>query len=136
MILSGGLVAGTRAGIPYPTWPLMGDSFIPSGLYSLEPFWISAFEDMLTIQFNHRIFAYIISISVVIFAFVTLRANLAAPFRIAIFGFLGILVLQVTLGVSTLIFHIPIPVAAAHQVCAVVLLSASLFVSHCFKNSI
>ena len=136
MILSGGLVAGTRAGIPYPTWPLMGDSFIPSGLYSLEPFWISAFEDMLTIQFNHRIFAYIISISVVIFAFVTLRANLAAPFRIAIFSFLGILGLQVTLGISTLIFYIPIPVAAAHQVCAVALLSASLYVSHCFKNSI
>ena len=136
MILSGGLVAGTRAGIPYPTWPLMGDSFIPPGLYNLEPFWLSAFEDMLTIQFNHRIFAYIISISVVIFAFVTLRANLAPPFRIAIFSFLGILGLQVTLGISTLIFYIPIPVAAAHQVCAVALLSASLYVSHCFKNSI
>ena len=136
MILSGGLVAGTRAGIPYPTWPLMGDSFIPPGLYNLEPFWLSAFEDMLTIQFNHRIFAYIISISVVIFAFKTLRADLAPPFRIAIFGFLGILVLQVTLGISTLIFYIPIPVAAAHQVCAVALLSASLFLSHCFKNSI
>jgi cytochrome c oxidase assembly protein subunit 15 len=135
MILSGGLVAGTRAGIPYPTWPLMGDSFIPSGLYSLEPFWLSAFEDMLTIQFNHRIFAYIISISVVIFAFIALRANVAPPFRIAIFGFLGILGLQVTLGISTLIFYIPIPVAAAHQVCAVMLLSASLFVSHCFKNA-
>ena len=57
MILSGGLVAGTRAGIPYPTWPLMGDSFIPPGLYSLQPIWLSAFEDMLTIQFNHRIVA-------------------------------------------------------------------------------
>ena len=136
MILSGGLVAGTRAGIPYPTWPLMGDSFIPPGLYNLEPFWLSAFEDMLTIQFNHRIFAYIISISVVIFAFLTLRAKLAPPFRIAIFSFLGILGLQVTLGISTLIFYIPIPVAAAHQVCAVALLSASLYVSHCFKNSI
>ncbi len=136
MILSGGLVAGTRAGIPYPTWPLMGDSFIPPGLYNLEPFWLSAFEDMLTIQFNHRIFAYIISISVVIFAFITLRAKLAPPFRIAIFSFLGILGLQVTLGISTLIFYIPIPVAAAHQVCAVALLSASLYVSHCFKNSI
>ena len=136
MILSGGLVAGTRAGIPYPTWPLMGDSFIPPGLYNLEPFWLSAFEDMLTIQFNHRIFAYIISISVVIFAFITLRAKLAPPFRIAIFIFLGILGLQVTLGISTLIFYIPIPVAAAHQVCAVALLSASLYVSHCFKNSI
>ena len=136
MILSGGLVAGTRAGIPYPTWPLMGDSFIPSGLYSLEPFWLSAFEDMLTIQFNHRMFAYVISISVAIFAYKTLKANLTPPFRIAMYCFLGILGLQVTLGISTLVFYIPIPIAAAHQVCAVALLSASLYVSHCFKNSI
>jgi cytochrome c oxidase assembly protein subunit 15 len=39
-------------------------------------------------------------------------------------------VMQVTLGISTLIFYVPVPVAAAHQVGAVALLSASLFISH------
>ena len=135
MILSGGLVAGTRAGIPYPTWPLMGDSFIPKGLYDLQPFWLSAFEDMLTIQFNHRMFAYLIVVAVTVFAYRILRTKIDSSFRLVIYGFLSILGLQVTLGISTLVFYIPIPVAAAHQVCAIALISASLFVSHCFKNS-
>ena len=134
MILSGGLVAGTRAGIPYPTWPLMGDSFIPPGLYSLTPFWLSAFEDMLTIQFNHRMFAYLIVVLVVTFAYKALKSDLNGPLKIAIYCFLILLVAQVSLGISTLIFYIPVPVAAAHQVCAVALLTASLFVSHCFSN--
>ncbi len=134
MILSGGLVAGTRAGIPYPTWPLMGDSFIPPGLYSLTPFWLSAFEDMLTIQFNHRMFAYLIVVLVVTFAYKALKSDLDGPLKVAIYCFLILLVAQVTLGISTLIFYIPVPVAAAHQVCAVALLTASLFVSHCFSN--
>ena len=134
MILSGGLVAGTRAGIPYPTWPLMGDSFIPSGLYSTQPFWLSAFEDMLTIQFNHRMFAYLIVILVCSFSYKALRSKLQGPLKMAIYCFLGLLVLQVVLGISTLIFYIPVPVAAAHQACAVALLSASLFVSHTFAK--
>jgi cytochrome c oxidase assembly protein subunit 15 len=134
MILSGGLVAGTRAGIPYPTWPLMGDSFIPSGLYSTQPFWLSAFEDMLTIQFNHRMFAYLIVILVCSFSYKALRSKLQGPLKMAIYCFLGLLVLQVVLGISTLIFYIPVPVAAAHQVCAVALLSVSLFVSHTFAK--
>ena len=134
MILSGGLVAGTRAGIPYPTWPLMGDSFIPPGLYSLTPFWLSAFEDMLTIQFNHRMFAYLIVVLVVAFAYKALKSDLNGPLKTAIYCFLILLVAQVSLGISTLIFYIPVPVAAAHQVCAVALSTASLFVSHCFSN--
>ena len=135
MILSGGLVAGTRAGIPYPTWPLMGDSFIPPGLYSLEPFWLSAFEDMLTIQFNHRIFAYIIIVTVTVFSLKVLKTKVDSSFKTTIFLFLTILATQVILGISTLIFYIPIPIAAAHQICAVILLTASLYISHCFKNS-
>lgn len=134
MILSGGLVAGTHAGVAYPTWPLMGDSFIPPGLYSLQPAWLSAFEDMVTIQFNHRMFAYLIVGLVTTFAYQALKSDLQGPLKLAIYCFVGLLALQVTLGISTLIFHIPVPVAAAHQICAVALLSASLFISHSFTN--
>jgi len=134
MILSGGLVAGTRAGVPYPTWPLMGDSFIPLGLYSLQPAWLSAFEDMLTIQFNHRMFAYLIVGLVLTFAYKVLKSDLQGPLKFAICCFVGLLAIQIALGISTLIFYIPVPVAAAHQVCAVALFSVSLFVSHCFSN--
>ncbi len=58
MILSGGFVAGTDAGYSYPTWPLMGETFLPPALYADG--WISAFEQVTTIQFNHRMLAYFI----------------------------------------------------------------------------
>jgi cytochrome c oxidase assembly protein subunit 15 len=130
MILSGGLVAGTKAGYAYPTWPLMGDSFFPAGLYDMQPFWLSAFENITTIQFNHRIFAYLITLLVVGFAMMALRSDISGRLRTAIFCLLGLLVVQVTLGISTLIFYVPVPVAAAHQVGAVALLTAALFISH------
>ena len=135
MILTGGLVAGTKAGYAYPTWPLMGDSFIPAGLYSMTPTWLSAFEDITTIQFNHRIFAYIIIALVLSFAVKAFRAGIQGPIRTAVFCLIGLLILQVSLGISTLIFYVPIPVAAAHQVGAVALLSASLFISHSLAKS-
>ncbi len=136
MILSGGLVAGTHAGHAYSTWPLMGDSFIPVGLYSLTPAWLSAFEDITTIQFNHRMFAYLIVGLVAIFVFKALKAGIQGPAKIGLLCLIGLLIMQVTLGISTLIFYVPVPVAAAHQVGAVALLSASLFISHCLRHSL
>ena len=136
MILSGGLVAGTHAGHAYSTWPLMGDSFIPAGLYSMAPAWLSAFEDITTIQFNHRMFAYLIVVLVAIFAVKILRSDLKGSARIGVYCLIGLLIMQVTLGISTLVFYVPVPVAAAHQVGAVALLSASLFVSHILRHSL
>jgi len=130
MILSGGLVAGTRAGIPFPTWPLMGDTFIPTQIYSMNPSWLSAFEDMATIQFNHRMFAYLLTILIVIFAIVLLRSNVPRFLKNGTTALLFVLSLQVALGISTLLFYIPIPIAAAHQVGAIALLSVSLFITH------
>ncbi|MGB0449160.1 MAG: COX15/CtaA family protein [Porticoccaceae bacterium] len=135
MILSGGLVAGTHAGHAYSTWPLMGDSFVPAGLYAMTPAWLSAFEDITTIQFNHRMFAYLIVALVAVFAYKTLRADIKGSAKIGVFCLLGLLVMQVTLGISTLIFYVPVPVAAAHQVGAVALLSASLFISHSLRQT-
>ena len=134
MILSGGLVAGTRAGYAYPTWPLMGDSFIPAGLYSMSPAWLSAFENITTIQFNHRMFAYFIAVFLVVFSVVALRKKLSNKVRIGIYSMLFLLLLQITLGISTLIFYVPIAIAAAHQIGAVALLTATLFVSHSLVN--
>jgi len=136
MILSGGLVAGTHAGNAYSTWPLMGDSFVPVGLYTMTPVWLSAFEDVTTIQFNHRMFAYLIVALVIALAVRAFRYGIGGPIKVGIFCLIGLLVMQVTLGVSTLIFYVPIPVAAAHQVGAVALLTASLFVSHCLYNGV
>jgi cytochrome c oxidase assembly protein subunit 15 len=127
-------VAGTKAGYAYSTWPLMGDSFIPAGLYSMTPAWLSAFENITTIQFNHRMFAYIIAVLVISFSVVALKKNISSKVRIGIYCMLFLLVVQITLGISTIIFYVPIAVAAAHQIGAVALLTATLFVSHSLVN--
>jgi cytochrome c oxidase assembly protein subunit 15 len=134
MTLTGGLVAGTKAGYAYSTWPLMGDSFVPVGLYQMSPAWLSAFENITTIQFNHRMFAYLIAILMVGFSVIALRSNISRKVRVGIFSMLALLAVQITLGITTILFHVPVATAAAHQVGAVALLTATLFVSHSLLN--
>ncbi len=130
MILSGGLVAGTNAGFSYNTWPLMGVSFVPEGLYSASPAWVAAFEDVTTIQFNHRMFAYALVVLVSGFAVLLWRNVDRQPARLCATLLLLALLLQVALGISTLLLHVPVAVAAAHQGGAIVLLSVALYTSH------
>ncbi|MEM8660174.1 MAG: COX15/CtaA family protein, partial [Pseudomonadota bacterium] len=130
MILTGGLVAGTRAGYAYSTWPLMGDSFFPPGLYDWTPAWLAMFEDVTTIQFNHRMFAYGLTVLLCLFAWRVVRSGAGPRAKLAVGLVLVALALQLVLGISTIVLHMPIALAAAHQVGAIVLLSAVLFASH------
>jgi cytochrome c oxidase assembly protein subunit 15 len=134
MILSGGLVAGTRAGLAYPTWPLMGDSFIPRGLYASTPAWLAMFEDITTIQFNHRILAYVLFVLLNVFAALVYRSAQTGHGRLGALLVLVALYLQVTLGISTLLLHVPVWLAAAHQGGAVLLLTATLFLCHVLRR--
>lgn len=134
MILSGGLVAGTRAGFAFSTWPLMGTTFIPPGLYSLSPAWLSAFEDITTIQFNHRIFAYILFAVIHVFAVVVWRRGVDGQGKVALLLLLAALWMQVILGISTLLLHVPVWLGASHQGGAVVLLSAALYCAHVLRR--
>lgn len=130
MILSGGLVAGTRAGLAFPTWPLMGDSFIPPGLYATEPSWRAMFEDITTIQFNHRIFAYVLFVLLNGFAFLAYRNASQGRGKLGAILLVVALYVQVALGISTLLLHVPVLLATAHQGGAVLLLTATLYLSH------
>ncbi len=130
MILSGGLVAGTRAGFAYSTWPLMGDTFIPRGLYAGTPAWLDMFEDITTVQFNHRIFAYLLVVLISGFAVLVYRSGVTGRGRLAVILLVVAMVVQVALGISTLLLHVPVALAAAHQGGAMVLLAATLFASH------
>jgi cytochrome c oxidase assembly protein subunit 15 len=130
MILSGALVAGTRAGLAYPTWPLMGDSFVPPGLYGTSPAWLAIFEDVVTIQFNHRMFAYALVVLLCAFALRVYRGAHDGFGRLAAILLVAALAVQVVLGISTLLLHVPVWLATAHQGGAVILLTAALFLSH------
>lgn len=131
-ILLGAIVAGTDAGMAYNTWPLMEDAFIPDGLYDMMPAWLSMFEDVTTIQFNHRMLAYFIIIlvgvqSVIIYRFSHSNKKL----RMSLVWVKSLLLLQIILGIITLLTFVQLQVALSHQIGAVFLLVATI--SHVFK---
>lgn len=128
MVLSGGFVAGTDAGFSYPTWPLMGEHFFPPSLYADGV--RSAFEQVTTIQFNHRMFAYVLAIVIPLVAVLNWRATDDSRVRAGSVLMTGALTVQVLLGITTLLTHVAIPIAAAHQGGAVLLLTAALFFGH------
>lgn len=126
-ILLGGLVAGLNAGMIFNTWPLMEDQIIPAGLYSMTPWYMNISENIMTVQFNHRMVAYLIGL---LGLYIWCRTRKDTHINVRMAGHLMLLMIlgQVALGVLTLIHRVPIPLAAAHQAGALITLSAALFV--------
>ena len=128
-IMSGGFVAGTRAGFAFNTFPLMDGKWIPDGLLAVAPLWRNFFENIITVQFDHRVLATVLFFLIPGFWFKARQLNLDPMQRISIHLLLAALTLQITLGISTLLLVVPVALAAAHQGGAVILLTASLFVT-------
>jgi cytochrome c oxidase assembly protein subunit 15 len=128
MILSGGFVAGTNAGLSFPTWPLMGDSFIPPALYRDGV--VSAFEQVTTIHFNHRMLAYLTGVVLITVAIRGLLTSTDRRLKLASVLMLTVVCSQIVLGISTVLTHVDITIAAGHQSGAVVLLTTVLFWVH------
>ena len=129
-ILSGGFVAGLKAGFAYNTFPLMDGHWVPEVIFMQEPLWRNFFENIATVQFTHRVLATLVFFSVVILWLVAVRQPLSATVRNGLHGMLAVALLQVTLGISTLLLHVPIPLAVAHQAGAVLLLTVIIYVHH------
>ncbi|MGH8565744.1 MAG: COX15/CtaA family protein [Gammaproteobacteria bacterium] len=126
-ILSGGFVAGLDAGFAYNTFPLMGRQLVPEGLWLLEPVYRNFFENPVTAQFGHRVLAILTLVLIAVFWFRAGSAPLPARARLACGGLLGAALLQVGLGIATLLLVVPLPLAAAHQAAAVLLWTAALW---------
>jgi cytochrome c oxidase assembly protein subunit 15 len=110
----------------------MGDSFIPPALYSGG--WISSFEQVTTIHFNHRMLAYFTGITLVVLALRTWLADSDVRLRRAGVLLLGAITLQIVLGISTVLSRVDVAIAAGHQSGAVVLLTTVLFWVHCKRT--
>jgi heme a synthase len=126
MALSGGFVAGLRAGHAYNSFPLMNGHLVPPEAFMLEPWWRNFFWNVATVQLVHRAFFWLLLVLVPLLWWRSRRtdAELAAHFL------LGMFLLQASLGISTLLLVVPIPLAAAHQAGAVLLLAAALWTAH------
>ena len=127
--VSGGFVAGLDAGFAYNTFPLMDGQLIPDHLFGLTPVYLSFFEDVTTVQFTHRWLALTTAALIAAFWVAARHAGLAARARLATHVLAAATAGQVTLGIATLLLVVPVPLAAAHQAGAVVLLTAALWVA-------
>jgi cytochrome c oxidase assembly protein subunit 15 len=132
-ICAGGFVAGTRAGLTYNTFPLMDGRLVPAGYGELHPFYVNWFENIAAVQFNHRVLAVTTFAAVFSLWACGLRARLPKPARIALHLLLMTATLQAALGISTLLLVVPIPLAAAHQAGAVLLLTAAFYFRHTLR---
>ncbi len=130
MVLSGGFVAGIQAGFAYNTFPLMNGHIIPPEIFMLEPWYRNFFDNMATVQFDHRLIAWMLAILIPIFWLKSRKLPLSGSARLACTLLLVMLGIQISLGISTLLLVVPLTLAAAHQAGAVLLLTAALWVNH------
>jgi cytochrome c oxidase assembly protein subunit 15 len=129
-ICAGGFVAGLDAGRTYNTFPLMDGSLVPAGYAQLHPFIRNWFENIAAVQFDHRLLAETTVASVLLLWLAGRPAQLPRPARLALNALLAAVLLQFALGVSTLLLVVPVPLAAAHQAGAVLLLTAAIVFRH------
>jgi len=131
MALSGALVAGVRAGLIYNTFPLMNGYVVPPELLSLQPWYRNVFQNLATVQFDHRVIAWTLIVLVPSFWW-RARSIAGVPrrARTAVNLLLAMLALQVSLGIGTLLLVVPVGLAAMHQAGAVLLLASALNATH------
>ncbi|MDE2284557.1 MAG: COX15/CtaA family protein [Hyphomicrobiales bacterium] len=124
-IYLGALVAGLRAGYVFNTWPAIDGAFVPAGarLFFDAPLWRNFFENALTVQFDHRMLAYLIFVCTLLHAFDVGRSVKSGAVRLGAFVLLAMVTLQATLGILTLVWLVPLPLALAHQAVAMLVLT-------------
>ena len=116
MVLTGGFVAGIRAGFAYNTWPLMNGALVPPELFMLEPWWRNFFWNMATVQFQHRLVAYALAVAIPLLWWRVVAApGVPAVARAGAHLLLAAIVGQIALGIATLLLVVPLSLAAAHQ---------------------
>jgi cytochrome c oxidase assembly protein subunit 15 len=135
MILTGGLVAGIRAGFAYNTFPSMNGHAVPPEILMITPWWRNFFWNMATVQFDHRVLAYTLAVAITWLA-IALNRGEGVPRRARIGSrlLLAMLAVQLTLGISTLLLVVPIPLAALHQAGAVLVFAAAINVAHAMRT--
>jgi cytochrome c oxidase assembly protein subunit 15 len=124
----GALVAGLRAGRAYNTWPEIDGAFIPSAerLWFETPWWRNLFDNTLTVQFEHRMTAYALLALAILHAFDAVRSRAGVAVVAGAWWLVAAITVQAVLGILTLLNQVPIDLALAHQVVAIVVLTLAV----------
>ena len=137
MVLTGGLVAGVRAGFAYNTFPLMQGHVVPPEILMLEPAWKNFFWNMATVQFDHRVIAWTLAlVTPLLWWRVRRTPQASARARAGAHALLAMLAVQVALGIATLVNVVPLALAAAHQAGALLLFALALNLAHALSRPV
>jgi cytochrome c oxidase assembly protein subunit 15 len=123
-IYFGALLAGLRGGLIYNTWPLIEGRLIPPAaeLGMLQPTWRNVFENILTVQFDHRVTAYLLFVFALLHA-VDVARTMGTSARASALTLLAAVTTQASLGILTLVHQVPLVPALSHQGMAIVVLA-------------
>jgi heme a synthase len=133
-LAAGGFVAGLRAGYIYNTFPLMSGAIVPSDYVTTAPWYLNPFESAAASQFDHRVLAELTWLCAIGLWLWSLRLEIARGLRLALHALAAIATLQLGLGIATLLLVVPLPLAVAHQVGALLLVTAVLVAQHAARR--
>lgn len=129
-VLSGALVAGLDAGFAYNTFPLMDGRLVPRDVLAMEPLAANFLDNVITVQFDHRILAISVALFGALLWLVARPMPLHRRAALALDVLLLAVAVQVALGIATLLTVVALPLAAAHQAGAMLLFTATLWLLH------
>jgi len=133
IMVTGGFVAGIRAGFAYNTFPLMNGHLVPPEIFMIDPWWKNFFNNMATVQFNHRLIAWVLAFAAPALWVMAVRG--AAPPQVKLLAhlLLAALAVQIALGIATLVLVVPVALAAAHQGGALAVFTVALALNHALR---
>lgn len=132
-VISGAFVAGLGAGLTYNTFPKMADKWIPDDILAMEPTRKNFTSNPTTVQFVHRVLGTTTVAYIAGLWWYSRKFPLPPRARLLTHAIAGVAVLQITLGICTLLYYVPVPLAAMHQAGALTLLSFALWLGHELK---
>ncbi|MBI3541431.1 MAG: COX15/CtaA family protein [Deltaproteobacteria bacterium] len=133
-VIYGALTAGLKAGYGYNTFPKMDGEWFPSGFFALQPHWRNFFENGVSVQFIHRTIGILLLVTVTSF-WVYARRWVLSPRQFFGVNFLLLMVLvQVFLGITTLLLIVPVSLAVLHQAIAFILFAVAIFMVRTFSE--
>jgi cytochrome c oxidase assembly protein subunit 15 len=111
----------------------MDGNWVPPEIFLIEPWYLNFFNNMATVQFDHRLIAWLLAVAVPWLWYEAGRAGLPARARLLTHLLLAALAVQIALGITTLLLAVPAPLAAAHQAGALLVFTAAIAVNHALR---
>lgn len=134
MIFSGSMVTGSHGGLAYNTFPMMDGEWLPQALFVFSPLWHNLLDNPATIQFVHRLLAFLLLIVIPIYWWYSRRLALNTRSRRANHGLIIVFGLALISGVVSLLYRVPLSLAVAHQIGALMLFTAALYINHALNH--